>query len=106
MKLWIYSHFNKKTECFTQPVYSDIEPDKYSVQERRFLVGSDELKVIVPFKNLDLRILGQFDDETGVILPAEKVESLLDCSDIVMDRLSKETGKEIKDVESVSANRA
>lgn len=104
MKLWIYAHFNSKTECFTQPVYSDIEPENYAVQEKRFLVGSEDLKVIVPFKNLDLRVIGRFDDETGVIESCE-VEKLLDCSSIVLSRLAEETGKEIKDVESVSSSR-
>ena len=64
MILNIFMHFNKKIECFTQPYFTDIEPDKFVVNEIRSLkLGS--LDQIVPYKNLVLYFIGCFNDETG-----------------------------------------
>lgn len=96
MKLFMLMHFNKKINCFSQPIFIDIEPEKVAIQEARTLKVSD-IDKIIPYKNLDLYYIGDFDDETGDIIPLKKKKFLLDAGEIVEARLEE---KGVKDVES------
>lgn len=87
MILNIMIHFNTKIKCFTQPFFTDIEPEKVAVQESRSLQICEDGKQILPYKFLKLYYLGQFNDATGEIIIEEKKE-LLDCSSLVKKRLN------------------
>lgn len=105
MILNIFMHFNKKIECFTQPYFTDVDPEKFLVNEIRSLkIG--EISRIIPYKNLDLYYIGAFNDETGEFILVDENGELLkrklaDVGKIVVDRLVAEKGVSEDDVESV-----
>lgn len=102
MILNIMMHKNKKIDCFTQPIFTDLDPEKFAIQEARSLKIAKNLEDIVPYKNLTLFFLGTFDDESGaIVLEDDGPRLLMDCSKIVKDRL-KEEG--VEHVESVPIN--
>lgn len=105
MILNIYMHKNIKIDCFTQPYFSDVDPDKFAINEERALTIAD-LKSIVQYKNLHLYFVGVFDDLTGEIITKDEngeplIRKLLDCHNLVMNRLSDETGVDKDEIESV-----
>lgn len=86
-------HFNTKIKCFTQPFFTDIEPEKVAIQESRSLQICEDGKQILPYKFLKLYYLGKFDDATGEITLVDEENQflkreLLDCRSIVTKRLS------------------
>lgn len=103
MILNIIIHKNKKINCFTQPVFIDVEPEKIAIQEARTLKTCD-LKSALPYKDLDLYFLGVFNDETGEIITVDGngdklIHKLCNAGEIVKER---EDYK--KYVESISTN--
>lgn len=108
MKLFIMIHKNKKIDCFTQPVFTDVEPEKVAIQESRSLQICNEGEKILPYKNLKLFFMGTFDDETGEITTVDEngdslLREVLDCSAVVKQRL-KELGWTEKDHQGVKVN--
>lgn len=108
MKLNILIHKNMKINCFTQPIFIDIEPEKVAIQESRSLLTCDKGETILPYKNLKLYYVGLFDDETGEIVTVDEngdslLRELLDCRKIVKQRL-KELGWTEKDHEGVKVD--
>lgn len=96
MILNILIHKNKKLNCFTQPLFIDVDPEKVAIQESRSLAIADKGETILPYKHLELYFVGLFNDETGeIILKDENGDSLLrdllDCTPVVNRRL-KELG--------------
>lgn len=60
---------NVKINAFTNPNYTDVEPDKAAKGLERALIanfGSDP-QLVKSYENLDMYYLGSFDDETGKI---------------------------------------
>lgn len=100
-------HKNKELKCFTQPIFTDVEPEKFAIQESRSLqIGS--LKDVYPYRHLDLYFLGVFDDETCSIVDVDEngeklLRKLLNCGAIVKPRLEK-AKKEKDDVSSISTD--
>lgn len=86
MKLNILMFYNKKIECFTQPVFDDHEVDVSAQQLSRSLTIEKDVEKVNPYKNLKLYHLGKFDDQTGKIDLLEKPQMILDCSEIVEKR--------------------
>lgn len=86
MKLNILFFYNKKIECFTQPVFDDHEVEVSAQQLSRSLVIEKDVTKVTPYKNLKLFHLGVFDDQTGEIKLLGKPELILDCSEIVEKR--------------------
>ncbi len=108
MKLFILIHKNMKINCFTQPIFVDIEPEKVAIQESRSLLTCNEGKQILPYKNLKLYYVGLFNDETGEITTVDEngdslLRELLDCRKIVKQRL-KELGWTEKEHEGVKVD--
>lgn len=96
MKLNILMFYNKKIECFTQPVFDDHEVDVVAQQLSRSLIIEKDFTKVIPYKNLKLYHLGKFDDQTGKIDLLEKPELILDCSKIVEKRPDYVESSEIK----------
>lgn len=94
-------HKNKKIECFTQPIFTDVEPEKFSLQEARSLKIA-KLEDIQAYKNLSLYFLGTFDDQSGdIVMEDGGPRLIMDCSAIVKTRM-KEEG--VDNVESIPTN--
>lgn len=93
---------NKKIDAFTQPQFTDIEPEKTAIQLSRSLQLNEKKEIDDQYKNLNMYFIGQFNDETGEISLNEERRMLLDCSKVIKAR-NKKDGKE--DVESVPINR-
>jgi len=102
MKLNILIFKNVLIGCFTQPQFSDIEPEKAAVQLARSLTLNEDEKIDNQYKNLEMYYLGEFDDETGTIQCIEP-KKLLVCGEVIKARLEKE-GKEY--VESIPTTRS
>lgn len=105
MILNIMIHKNTKIKCFTQPVFTDIEPEKVAIQESRSILVCNEGEKILPYKNLKLYFVGTFNDETGEIITVDVdgnslMRELLDCKKIVKNRLT-ELGWTVKDYQGV-----
>lgn len=86
MKLNILFFYNKKIECYTQPIFDDHDVNVASEQLSRSLVIEKDVAKVIPYKNLKLYHLGVFDDQTGKIDLLSKPELILDCSEIVEKR--------------------
>lgn len=105
MILNIFMHFNKKIECFTQPIFSDVDAEKFAINEIRSLKIAS-LDQIVPYKNLDLYFIGVFNDETGEFILVDEHGDLLkrklaNVGDIVLERIAAEKGVSKDDIQSV-----
>lgn len=99
MILNILMHYNKKIECFTQPIFTDIEPEKVAIQESRSIQVCHEIEKIKPYENLKLYYIGVFDDSTGEFTlfdenGDELKRELLDCTKIVKARINELRPKE------------
>lgn len=103
MILNVMAFYNKKINCYTQPHFIDMEPEKAALQLSRTLTLTEDWKMIDQYKNLTLYYLGQFDDETGEFIQEEK-RALLDCSLVVKNKAKKEGKKDVKP--SIPTNRA
>ena len=108
MILNIMMHKNMKINCFTQPMFIDVEPEKVAIQESRSLAICNEGEKILPYKNLKLFFVGVFDDETGIITTVDEngdslLREVLDCRKLVKNRL-KELGWTEKDHQGVKAD--
>ena len=108
MILNVMMHKNTKINCFTQPIFTDIEPEKFAIQESRSIQIAEKGELILPYKYLDLYFVGIFNDETGeFILVDEEGNSLLrkilKCKELVEKRLE-ELGWTKKEKEGVIVN--
>ena len=98
MILNILMHYNKKINCYTQPIFIDIEPEKVAIQESRSIQVCHDVEKIRPYENLKLVYIGVFDDSTGEIRLTDEngdelKRDLLDCSKIVKNRIKELTPK-------------
>lgn len=110
MILNVFAFKNKKIECFTQPFFSDVDPEKFAINTKRSVFASEDLEKIVPYKNLTLYIIGVFNDETGEIILNDEagnpiMRKLYDCSVDVLGILAKAKGVTVDEVESVRIER-
>lgn len=101
MNLNIIIFKNKKVDCFTQPQFTDIEPEKAAIQLARSLKINEDIKIDGQYQNLVMYVVGVFDDLTGVITTI-KPKKLLDCGKVIASRNAEE-GKD--NVESVPIDR-
>ena len=73
MKLHLMSYKNILTECFTQPKVIDTEPEKAGVAIARDLTmlyyNPKTRNQVLDYENLILYHIGEFDDQTGLIIP-------------------------------------
>lgn len=85
MKLNIVVFKNLILDCFTTPVFDDHSPEDAAVQLARSLklaAASDDEKsklTCQQYKNLDMYVIGIFDDSTGQIDLLEAPRKLLEC---------------------------
>lgn len=61
---------NVKINAFTNPNYTDVEPEKAAKGLERAIIANFEsdAKLVKSYENLDMYYIGTFDDETGVIV--------------------------------------
>ena len=109
MILNIFCHKNTKIDCFTQPIYSDVDPDKFVTNELRSLKLAD-LSAIVPYKNLELWFLGIFDDSNGDFILVDEdgnklARKLVDVGNLVIERIAEEKGVKKDELESIPIER-
>lgn len=86
MILNIITFYNNKVGCFTNPHYTDLEPDKAAVQLSR-LIQLNPIKSLT-YQDLTMFYLGIFNDETGEITLKKEPVKLLDCDKILNDSLN------------------
>ena len=89
MKLNIIIFKNKKIDAFTQPQFIDIEPEKAALELSRSLTLNEKKEIDDNYKNLDMYVIGIFDDETGII-SQEEPRKLLDCGVVIAARNRKD----------------
>lgn len=81
MILHILSFRNKGLKAWSNPHYSDIDPEKCAVQLSRGL-ASCRPEQRASYKRLALYCLGTFDDESGKFDLLSEPEFLLDCDEV------------------------
>lgn len=74
---------NKKIGCFTQPQFSDVEPEKAAVQLARSLKLTEDDAIAKKYQDLELFDIGTFDDEKGVC-DWHQPKLLLVCADALV----------------------
>lgn len=64
---------NLKIGAFTNPNYTDVEPEKAAKGLERAIIANFEsdAKLVKSYENLDMYFIGTFDDETGKALFVE-----------------------------------
>lgn len=78
MKLHVLIFRNTKIGCFTQPQFSDVEPEKAAIQLGRSLKLCEDVATLKKYEPLEMYHIGTFDDETGVFDAIQPV-LLLNC---------------------------
>lgn len=86
MKLNVLFFYNKKIECYTQPIFDDHEPEVAAEQLARSLKLEKDVSKVTPYKNLSLFRFGVFDDQTGKLELLAKPVLLLDCEAVCKER--------------------
>lgn len=81
MILHILSFRNKGLKAWSNPHYTDIDPEKCAIQLSRGLASCDA-KQRASYKRLALYCLGTFDDESGKFTLLSEPEFLLDCDEV------------------------
>lgn len=85
MELYIIIFRDKSLGCFTQPQFTDVQPEKASLQLKRSLINAakdGKAQDYLKYKTLDMYEMGTFDDETGEV-NMKKPCLLLTCSDAI-----------------------
>lgn len=85
MRLNIIIFKNKKVNCFTQPQFQDIEPEKAAIQLSRSLLLNENPVIDKQYHDLDMYVIGEFDDTTGEMVPCQ-ARKLLDCTKVIDSR--------------------
>lgn len=64
---------NVKINAFTNPNFTDLEPEKAAKGLERALIANfdEDKKLVKSYENLDMYFIGTFDDETGEIYNCE-----------------------------------
>lgn len=81
MILHILSFRNKGLKAWSNPHYTDIDPEKCAIQLSR-AISSCSPEQRASYKRLALYCLGTFEDETGKFEVLDEPEFLLDCDEI------------------------
>lgn len=89
MKLNILIFKNKKIDTFTQPQFTDIEPEKAAIQLSRSLLINEDEAIDKRYEHLNMFVLGTFDDNTGKCELLEKPKLLLNCSQVIASKKKK-----------------
>lgn len=89
MKLNILIFKNKKIDTFTQPQFTDIEPEKAAIQLSRSLLINEDEAIDKRYEHLNMFVLGIFDDNTGKIVLLEAPKLLLDCTQVIASKKKK-----------------
>ena len=73
MELNIIMFKNLKIGAFTNPNFTDLEPEKAAKGLERAIIANfdSDPKLVRSYENLDMFFVGTFDDETGVITTVE-----------------------------------
>lgn len=107
MKLHVMCYKNILTECFTQPKVIDTDPEQAAVAIARDLTMAyykpDTRKTALDYENLVLYYIGDFDDQTGIIVPVTP-QVILNCFDVIQglkvkfkEHVEKETANDGKE---------
>lgn len=86
MKLNVLIFKNVAIGAFTQPIFDDHEPDVAAEQLKRLLITEKDVSKVNSYKNLELYLLGTFNDLTGELKVFNQPEMILDCVSIVKER--------------------
>lgn len=103
MILYVLIFRNTRIGAFTQPQFSDVEPEKAAIQLARALKMSDDEAVLKKYSDLEMYDIGTFNDETGVF-DAKQPVKLLDCAKCIEKKVEEDVGNEEKVDPSISAN--
>lgn len=81
---------NKKIDTFTQPQFTDVEPEKAAIQLSRSLLINEDEAIDKRYQDLDMYFLGTFDDNSGdIVLDGESPRLLLDCTLVLKSKKKK-----------------
>lgn len=106
MELFIIIFKDKELGCFTQPQFTDVEPDKAAKQLHRSLLSSareGKTENYLKYKTLDMYTLGTFDDETGKVdmktpVLLLKCEESINAGLEIAEKLKVEAKKDVEGV--------
>lgn len=93
---------NLKIGAFTNPNFTDLEPEKAAKGLERALIANfdEDIKLVKSYENLDMYFVGTFDDETGIISNCEP-KFLFSPREVILalqaSKLQKEEVKEATD---------
>lgn len=90
---------NKKIGCFTQPQFSDVEPEKAAIQLARSLKINEDEVIAKKYADLEMFEIGTFDDEKG-ICDWHQPRLLLVCADALPKKEVIDDGTSIPSVGS------
>ena len=76
---------NLEIDCFTTPQFDDHQPENAAIQLARALKIEKDWSKVAPYRNLQLYVIGEFDDSTGIFTSCDP-RLLVDCSKIVKGR--------------------
>lgn len=79
MILYAYSLKDRKVNAFTAPQFHIENPVDYAETMRRAIVGNPSDPKAIPLRDMDLYLVGCFDDNTGSFAPQN--EFLADLRD-------------------------
>ena len=92
---------NTKINAFTNPNFTDTEPEKAAKGLERALIANfdEDYKLVKNYENLDMYFVGTFDDETGIIKTCEP-KFLLSPREILLGLQASKIQKEVKEESS------
>lgn len=66
---------NQKIQAFTNPNFTDVEPDKAAKGLERAIIANfkDNSELVKSYENLDMFYIGTFDDEIGKFTACEPI---------------------------------
>lgn len=89
---------NKKIDTFTQPQFTDVEPEKAAIQLSRSLLINEDEAIDKRYQDLDMYYLGTFDDDSGeIVLDDASPRKLLDCTVVLKSKKSKKKVEVVSD---------